>query len=314
LDIPFSGLGNLFSLGDLNVVNSNSSSQSLPLKYDVKSYRSYAEVVKAGLNDVVKTPINLEHIFINSHFPQSSLIEERTDFRKYTFEKFVNKLISKTTCTCTVNINKLCKVPGNKNFKYISKNIREILPKLDVHYDIGMHYAEVVIHKPYNQTEQNEIHEPDDEFCRDFLDMAMCSFHEQSFVEFFNIISQAWCSNKVPISEIKDLIFPHLSCVSLSSLEIKKYNINIDMSNIGDDSYTILHKSFVIYDNTITQNNKIKKANTDGLRKVKKYTDYERFVSFKNEQYLNISLVQWLSDLLTVAEPMKKWISIWKKR
>lgn len=133
----------------------------------------------------------------------------------------------------------------------------------------------------------------------------MCYFHEENFVEFFNIISQVRdMKNQEIFLKAKNMISSHLNCISLTSSKIKKYNVKINMEKWGKCS---------IYDKTKnfdTTSKKIQKDDND----VVKYTDYERFACKKNARYLNISFIQWLSDIIYLKNPQEKWNRIWKKR
>ena len=250
-------------------------------------FRSYADVVKGSS-------------LISSNEKQQILntVKISSTPTRSTIEKFVNKLIEKLNCTCTMKKNKFC-----SKLVYTPQNIRDIFPTIDIEYRPGMWYSDVILWEKYVEGEDTKQFFP-----LQFLDMAMCYFHEENFVEFFNIISQVMRKKDQEIfQKAKEMISSHVNCVSLSSATIRKYNVNIDMSKWGRSQ---------IYDKTKIFDRINKKDQSDyfDIERTAYCTDYERFGCVKNHRYLNISFPQWLSDITHVKNPSEKWHRIWNKR
>ena len=133
-------------------------------------FRSYADVVKGA-----------SLVSFDEKLPQKTQISSTSSTStQIIIEKFVNKLIEKLNCTCTMKKSKFC-----PKLVYTPQNIRDIFPTIDIQYRSGMWYSDVILWEKYVEGEDTKQFFP-----LQFLDMAMCYFHEENFVEFFNIISQ----------------------------------------------------------------------------------------------------------------------------
>lgn len=93
-------------------------------------FRSYADVVK---NSSLITSSDEKTIHINQ---TPSLVSQKI------IKKFVDKLIEKLNCTCTIKKSKFC-----KTLVYTPQNIRDIFPTINISYGPGMWYSDVILRK-----------------------------------------------------------------------------------------------------------------------------------------------------------------------
>jgi hypothetical protein len=182
--------------------------------------------------------------------------------------------VGRKVCKCDCGeLKRLC-VWRNPKFQLTSKNIRSLFTETEFYGAHGYDFS--VMFTNFN-------------YCKEFVDMALCYLHEGDIKKFFLLISHMSEFNYGNLNinstikvYAKKEIEKHLSCISLSLLE--KYYVHVGFGEWNERD-ELRPMEFLL------------------THKCKRFANKSLEIPVKKQNYISVSLSYWLHIFLTQHKP-----------